>query len=205
MRGQPRDDRRAAAADVIRVVIPFAGSRGKTRLELDAGAREELSLAMLAEVLAAAFDVGRVWIVTPDSGAATYATRATWIRDPGGGQGAAVEAGLRESGTKPVLVVNADLPTLTPEDLFALDEAIPENGIAIAPADDGTTNALGLSDASLFTPLYGEGSAARFRAHAESSGLTAVDVARPGLRDDVDTLADLERILPQLAPRMVKP
>jgi len=190
---------------VIRVVIPYAGSRGKSRLELGSGAREELSLAMLAEVLAAAFDVGRVWIVTPDSGAATYATRATWIRDPGGGQGAAVEAGLREIGTKPVLVVNADLPTLTPDDLLALDEAIPEHGIAIAPADDGTTNALGLSDASLFTPLYGEGSAARFRAHAEGSGLTAVDVARPGLRDDVDTLADLERILPELTPRMVKP
>jgi 2-phospho-L-lactate guanylyltransferase len=190
---------------VIRVVIPYAGSRGKTRLELEAGARREFSQAMLAEVLAAAFDVGRVWVVTPDSDAARYATRATWIRDPGGGQGAAVEAALREIGTRPVLVVNADLPTLTPADLLALDEAVPEHGIAIAAADDGTTNALGLSDASLFAPLYGEGSATRFRAHAERSGLTAVDVTRPGLRDDVDTLADLERIAPQLAPRRVKP
>ena len=52
---------------------------------------------------------------------------------------------------------------------------------------DGTTNALGLSDTSLFAPLYGPGSAARFRALVEHSA----DVDRPGLRDDVDTPADL--------------
>jgi 2-phospho-L-lactate guanylyltransferase (CobY/MobA/RfbA family) len=76
---------------------------------------------------------------------------------------------------------------VTADDLQALHDAIPEHGVAIAPARDGTTNALGLSDTTLFAPLYGPGSAARFRAHAES----AVDVNRPGLRDDVDTPADL--------------
>jgi 2-phospho-L-lactate guanylyltransferase len=86
-----------------------------------------------------------------------------------------------------VLVVNSDLPAVTGDDLRALHDAIPEHGIAVAPARDGTTNALGLSDTSLFEPLYGPGSAARFRAHAEH----AVDVDRPGLRDDVDTPADL--------------
>jgi 2-phospho-L-lactate guanylyltransferase len=98
-----------------------------------------------------------------------------------------VEAALLEIGSGPVLVVNSDLPSVTAEDLHALHEAIPESGIAIAPAKDGTTNAIGLSDTTLFTPLYGPGSAARFRAHAER----AVDVIRPGLRDDVDTPADL--------------
>ena len=69
----------------------------------------------------------------------------------------------------------------------ALEEAIPARGAAIAAARDGTTNALGLSDTTLFAPLYGPGSAERFRAHAEQ----AVDVVRAGLRDDVDTPADL--------------
>jgi 2-phospho-L-lactate guanylyltransferase len=112
---------------------------------------------------------------------------ATWIPDPGGGQGAAVEAALREIGSGPVLIVNSDLPSLRADDLHVLYEAIPQRGIAIAPASDGTTNALGLSDTTLFASLYGPGSAARFRAHAEHS----VDVVRPGLRDDVDTPADL--------------
>ena len=179
MRDQPRDDRGAAAADVIRIVIPHAGSRGKTRL---GDAREELSLAMLGDVLAAATSVGRTWVVSPEP-----VEGADWIRDPGGGQGAAVGAALREIGPGPVLVVNSDLPSVTADDLHALRDAIPEDGIAVAPARDGTTNALGLSDASLFAPLYGPGSAARFRAHAEQ----AVDVNRPGLRDDVDTPADL--------------
>jgi 2-phospho-L-lactate guanylyltransferase len=137
---------------------------------------------MLEKVLAAAGSVGRTWVVSPDP-----IEGAAWVPDPGGGQGAAVEAALLEIGSGPVLVVNSDLPSVTAEDLHALHEAIPESGIAIAPAKDGTTNAIGLSDTTLFTPLYGPGSAARFRAHAER----AVDVIRPGLRDDVDTPADL--------------
>jgi 2-phospho-L-lactate/phosphoenolpyruvate guanylyltransferase len=179
VRPEPRDDRGPAAAALIRIVVPHAGARGKTRL---GASRAELSSAMLGHVLAAATSVGRTWVVSPDR-----VEGADWISDPGGGQGAAVEAALREIGPGPVLVVNSDLPSVTANDLHALHDAIPENGIAVAPARDGTTNALGLSDTTLFAPLYGPGSAARFRAHAEH----AVDVDRPGLRDDVDTPADL--------------
>jgi 2-phospho-L-lactate/phosphoenolpyruvate guanylyltransferase len=164
---------------VIRIVVPHAGRRGKTRL---GDAREELSRAMLETVLAAAGSVGRTWVVSPDP-----VEGATWIPDPGGGQGAAVEAALRVIGPGPVLIVNSDLPSLTADDLRALADAIPERGLAIAPARDGTTNALGLSDTALFSPLYGPGSAKRFRALAEDSA----EVIRPGLRDDVDTPADL--------------
>jgi 2-phospho-L-lactate guanylyltransferase len=164
---------------VIRIVVPYAGRSGKSRLGVG---REELSLAMLGDVLAAANSVGRTWVVSPEP-----VEGADWIRDPGGGQGAAVEAALRAIGPGAVLVVNSDLPSATADDLLALHDAIPERGIAIAAAADGTTNALGLSDTSLFAPVYGPGSAARFRADAEH----AVDVVRPGLRDDVDTPADL--------------
>jgi 2-phospho-L-lactate guanylyltransferase len=163
----------------MRIVVPHAGSRGKTRLGI---AREQLSAAMLEDVLAAATSVGTTWVVSPEP-----VDGATWIPDPGGGQGAAVAAALEEIGPGPVLVVNSDLPGLTAEDLLALADAIPEDGIAVAPARDGTTNALGLSDTTLFAPLYGPGSAARFRAHVEH----AVDVVRPGLRHDVDTPVDL--------------
>ena len=188
MRREPRDDRGAPAAPVIRVVVPYAGPGGKTRLELSPGEREELSLAMLADVIAAATSVGRAWVVSPEPVSGT-----DWLPDPGGGQGAAVEAALLEIAPGPVLVVNADLPSLTADDLLALAAATPRHGVAIAAAKDGTTNALGLSDTTLFAPLYGEDSATRFRSHAEQAGHAVVDVVRPGLTDDVDTLADLVR------------
>ena len=183
----------------MRVVIPHAGQAGKTRLELDPSAREELSRAMLADVLAAAVAIGTTWVVTPDPAAGGTAREAgaEVVADPGGGQGAAVEAGLSQAGPGPVLVVNSDLPTLTAADLRALADAIPASGIALAAAHDGTTNALGLSDATLFAPLYGPGSAVRFLAHA----MTAVAVKRPGLRDDADSLADLARLAPRCGPR----
>ena len=100
-----------------------------------------------------------------------------------------------------MLVVNSDLPSLSAADLRALAEATPASGIAVAAAEDGTTNALGLSDATMFAPLYGAESAARFRAHAADLGLTAVSVTRPGLRDDADALADLVRLAPRSGPR----
>jgi 2-phospho-L-lactate guanylyltransferase len=186
VRREPRHDRGAPATHVIRIVVPYAGPGGKTRLELSPGEREELSLAMLADVIAAATSVGRTWVVSPEP-----VSGADWIPDPGGGQGAAVEAALLEIEPGPVLVVNADLPLLTADDLLALAAATPDHGIAIAAAKDGTTNALGLSDTTLFASLYGEDSAARFRSHAEHNGHEVVDVIRPGLREDVDTLADL--------------
>jgi 2-phospho-L-lactate guanylyltransferase (CobY/MobA/RfbA family) len=66
---------------------------------------------------------------------------------------------------------------------------VPDRGLAVAPAADGTTNALALSSPELFEPVYGSGSAARFAALAPSRAVDA-----PNLVDDVDTLADLERL-----------
>ena len=76
---------------MIRIVVPYAGSRGKTRL----GARRaELSAAMLGDVLTVATSVGETWVVSPEP-----VEGATWIPDPGGGQGAAVSAALRHRST----------------------------------------------------------------------------------------------------------
>jgi 2-phospho-L-lactate guanylyltransferase (CobY/MobA/RfbA family) len=103
------------------------------------------------------------------------------VEDPGGGQGAAVEAALAQAEGR-TLVVNADLPRIESQDLRALLAAIPDDGVAIVEAPDGTTNALGLSEAALFAPLYGPGSAARFK----ERGAVAVDL--PRLAEDLDTL-----------------
>ena len=83
------------------------------------------------------------------------------------------------------------LSALDQSDALVHDALVSSEVIAIAAAADGTTNALGLSDTTLFAPLYGKKSAARFRVHAERSGVAAVDIVRAGLQNDVDTVADL--------------
>ena len=76
-------------------------------------------------------------------------------------------------------------------DLLALLGAMPADGIAIAPAPDGTTNAIALAKPGLFAPLYGPGSAARFLKHASERGIEAVELDIPGIARDVDTPAEL--------------
>ena len=151
------------------IVIPFRGQDAKQRLPDEV--RAELAEAMLADVLAAAEEVGPTVVAE------------------GRGQGASVEAALADVRGSPVLVVNADLPAVTPRDLLALLGSIPQNGIAVAAAADGTTNALGLATARVFEPVYGPGSAGRFLALAPSR---LVEI--PNLTDDVDALEDLERL-----------
>ena len=124
----------------------------------------ELAAAMLADVRAAVGD-------------------AVVVEAPGG-QGNAVAQAL--SGLRgPVTIVNSDLPCVTREDVVQLTAAAP----ALVAADDGTTNALALLDAADFEPLYGPGSAERFE---RMLGANRLDL--PGLRDDVDTWEDLERL-----------
>jgi 2-phospho-L-lactate guanylyltransferase len=180
------------------VVVPFAGSDGKTRLDAPRRIRRELSVAMLGDVVAAAVAVGRTLVVTSDDGGAELARDlgAETVIDPGGGQGAAVEAALvGVEGT--VLVVNADLPCAVPADLRALAAAAPVGGIALVEALDGTTNALALASADLFRPVYGPDSARRFRALAPET----VSVVIPNLAEDIDTIADLDRLQLRCGPR----
>jgi 2-phospho-L-lactate guanylyltransferase len=156
---------------VVTVVVPFRGATAKSRL-----ARPEVAQAMLDDVLRAAREVGEVVVANGD-----------------GGQGLAVAQAV--AGVEgPVLVVNADLPCVTADDLRELLAATPEHGSAIVAAADGTTNAVSLSRGDLFYSVYGPGSAARFRA------LGAVSVSIPNLQDDVDTAEDLARMRHRVGP-----
>jgi len=185
------------------IVVPFRGAGGKQRLgSLPDDERQALALAMLADVLAACRGIGTTVVVTPDAEAARVAAEheADVVEDPGGGQGDAVAAALRDV-VGPVLVVNADVPCVVAQDLRRLEAATPEHGLAYVAASDGTTNALGLSAPALFAPLYGPGSAERFRLHAHTLGADVVTAAIPNLADDVDSMADLERLELRVGPR----
>jgi 2-phospho-L-lactate guanylyltransferase (CobY/MobA/RfbA family) len=154
---------------VATIVIPFRGADAKQRLP--EAVRARVAQAMLADVSAAASEIGTTIVATQ------------------GGQGAAVETALGSVTELPVLVVNADLPAVTPRDLLTLLGSIPPGGLAVAAAADGTTNALALERPSLFRPVYGPGSAERFLALGPSR---LVEI--PNLTDDVDTTTDLMRL-----------
>ena len=144
---------------------------------------------MLGDVVEAALAVGRVLVVTDDP--AVVPRDAEVVMDPGGGLGAAVEAGLSQVEGH-ALVVNADLPAATPASLRRLADS----ALALVEARDGTTNALSLPDPHVFAPLYGPRSADRFRGHASFATASI-----PELEDDVDSEADLERLGGRLGPR----
>lgn len=133
----------------------------------------DVARAMLEDVLAAARPLGR-----------------TLVADGPSGQGEAVASALA-AVRGPVAIVNADVPSATTDEIAQLLDAAP----ALVAARDGTTNALALPDASLFRPLYGAGSADRF---ARVLGARRLDL--PGLRDDVDTPGDLERLRGRVGP-----
>ena len=185
------------------VVIPFAGAEGKTRLHESRRVRRALAQAMFCDVLAAALPVGRTRVVTPDEEARSAAldAGAEAVEDPGGGQGAAVQAGLEGVEPGGILVVNADVPCVVPHDLRSLLAATPAGAFALVEALDGTTNALSLPAAAAFAPLYGPSSFDRFSAHAASFGMEAVSILLPNLADDVDTMEDLTRLQLRAGPR----
>jgi 2-phospho-L-lactate guanylyltransferase len=185
------------------VVMPFAGVEGKTRLHASRRARRELSLAMLGDVLSACRTIGETRVVTSDADGAAVAGElgASVVDDPGDGQGAAVAAALADLEPGPILIVNADLPCVVPDDLRALLAATPAGGVALVEALDGTTNALSLPAPHVFAPLYGRDSAVRFREHADELGLESVSAVVPNLADDVDTIDDLQRLQLRCGPR----
>jgi 2-phospho-L-lactate guanylyltransferase len=179
------------------IVVPYRAN-GKSRLPEDIRAR--VALAMLADVLTACTATAPTRLVTDDADAILLARElgAATAADPGEGQGAAVAAALGEG---PVTVVNADLPCAVPADLRALAAIAATGAVGLVEAADGTTNALALPDAEVFAPLYGPGSADRFRERARTLGLDAVSAAIPNLVDDVDTLVDLHGLGLRVGPR----
>ena len=174
------------------VVIPFAGIEGKTRLRASTNDRRALSLAMLGDVLQAAAAIGSPRVVTGDDEGAAIALElgAEVVGDPGAGQGPAVAAALANLEPGPVIIVNADVPCVLPADLTALLERTPAAGIALVELATARQHSASAPEA--FAPVYGPGALpASVCARTSSASRSSWT---PNLRDDVDTLEDLERL-----------
>jgi len=204
----------------VSAIIPVKTlSQAKRRLApvLPDAARARLVLTMLEDVLAAVAQVesiGRVVVVTPDARVAELAQGmgAVVLRERrAAGLNAAVRRGLADAaaqGDSQALVLPADLPLATPEELRRLVEAdgdaSSQASVTLAPAGDGDgTNALCLAPPDALEPGFGPGSFLQHLAQAVAKGLEIKVLRLPGLARDIDQPRDLARLLahPQTAER----
>jgi 2-phospho-L-lactate guanylyltransferase len=168
-------------------VIPLKGlDHAKSRLGgvLSRAERAELALRLLAGVIGACQEAElSVCVISPDPQARAEAARlgADTLDDGGADLTGAVRLGLeRHAHAEAVVAIAADLPFVTADDVRELlDLARP---LAVAPAPDGTTNAVAARPPSALRPSYGPGSADRH------GGL---HVHLPRLAQDLDTPEDL--------------
>ncbi len=180
------------------VVIPVKHpDLAKSRLAevLDTSQRTELAQAMLRHVYGAArtaTGVDRVALLGPSR--LGLADHILLLTDPGSGLNSALASARVQVGdASRMIVLFADLPQLTSDDVYSL-AAIPGTSIAIAPDRHGTgTNALSLPlpAAKHFTFAFGPDSFALHLAEAARLGIGAEVIHSPGLARDVDMPEDL--------------
>lgn len=175
-------------------------SLAKARLApvLDEGGRRLLTLAIFRDVLAAALDcpaLDGVAVTTRDRDILSLAANrgAQPLPDPGGLNVALRSASraLAERRATRLVILAADLPLVTPEDIAAVAEAAAE--IAIVPSKDGGTNAMALPPGAI--PFrFGPDSAERHVEEAQRAGLRVDRLHLPRLTLDIDTPEDLDRL-----------
>jgi 2-phospho-L-lactate guanylyltransferase len=186
------------------VVIPVKLLQSaKTRLDVFGPTdRAELARAMALDTIAAAIEcaeVAEVVVVTDEVtvDAAARELGAVVVRDePAAGLNAALEYGAEVAGERRpnggVVALAADLPAMRASELAAvLTDAAAEARAVVADADGDGTVALTARSGERLAPAYGTGSFARHQQH----GAVPLGVDVPGLRRDVDTVADLRAAL----------
>ena len=178
-------------------VKPLA--RAKSRLALDVGVRQQLTLAMALDTATAALEcpaVGALVVVTDDRRVAeamrTIGARVTADEPDAGLDAALLHGASIASDYAPgcaVAALAADLPALKSRELLAALQAASQHERCVVADQLGVgTTLLTAREGLALDPHFGENS---LRRHVES-GAIALDLDDiPGLRLDVDTLDDL--------------
>lgn len=178
----------------------------KTRLAAGAPAglspadHAELVIAMLGDVVAAlrGTAVDEVVVAAGGAGAAAAAhdlgVRTIDDEPSGGGLNAALRGAAARLVAGALLVVPADLPTLTAPEVSALVER--SSPVVVAPTRDGGTGGLLRRPPEVIATAYGPRSASAHLALARQAGVQAEVLDRPGFHRDVDTWADLRDLEP---------
>lgn len=150
---------------------------------------------MLADVVTALQGAGTERIVVlaagPVASASATALGVDVLLDPPGRHGlnAALQAASRRIRAHASIVVPADLPLLTPQDVTGLVETAGE--VVVAATHDGGTGGLLRRPAWVIDTIYGGRSAARHLLAARQAGYSAERVEIAGFTTDVDDADDL--------------
>ena len=191
----------------VTVVIPLkALSTAKGRLAdaMPPDDRQAFVAWMARRVIAACRDcngVSDILVVAGDEAAAAVAAacgvRTLVVAQPGL-DAAMAAADAATAGAETSLVIAADLPELTPDDVAAVIGAAGDGtaaAVVIAPTHDGGTGALLRRPPTIITTAYGPSSAQRHEAYARDAGVVPAIVARHALAADVDTPEQLPAAL----------
>lgn len=183
----------------VHVVVAVKGmAHGKHRLGsvLSAEDRRRLVLAMLEDVLStlrATRGVRDISVLTHDRSLLSNGLRH--IDDDGRGLNAAITHAasvVSRSGVQSMLILPADLPFVTPDDIEVLLLAGESHVAVLAPDAQGSgTNALLLSPPTLVRPRFGQDSCAAHAAAIRAMGASLQIIERPGLACDIDLPTDL--------------
>lgn len=163
--------------------------KGRLAPRLDPEGRIGFSELMAAHVLAclaACSEIDRVLLLSPEPPAWP---EITWRRDERRGLNGELKALRDRERDTDLLVIHADLPLLSLQDVDALLAAAVSPGLAIASDRHQTgTNALAMRAGRTIDFAFGPDSLARHLAQAPQAAM----VRRPGLMLDVDTPEDLD-------------
>jgi 2-phospho-L-lactate/phosphoenolpyruvate guanylyltransferase len=166
------------------------GGNGKSRLAemLSQEERDGLSLRMARHVL---FELGRCSSISDITVLSTDRPdwwSGSWAADGGQGLNAEIEGWRQTCDGGAVLIIHADLPLLSAEDVRCLLEAAEAEGIALATDRAGEgSNALAIADGRPFKFRFGPNSR---RLHAaQSPGMAVIQIN--SLSADIDTPDDL--------------
>ena len=183
-------------------VKPFDEGKSRLASELNDTQRSDLSRRLLERLLSLAratelftgiLVVSRdddVFQVAADAGVAV-------LHESGYGLNTALDAAREQVlqwGAEAIVVLPADLPWVTEDDLLNLVSTGRDGSIVLAPSQDGGTNALFLRPPSAIEFFYGKGSARRHVDMAEERGLSVVLLESPTLAFDIDSPVDLQRL-----------
>jgi len=175
-------------------IVPWKqGDDSKSRLSgvLGLAARRALASAMAAEVIARLSEIDAIHSLYLLSPAAVPEWPSQWLPDAGRGLNLELAAARDRLGKGPFVVIHADLPCLTADDVACLLAAAETKGSAFAPDRHGRgTNAVALTDGQPFRFAFGPDSLTSHRQQRPNAAI----VERTGLGFDLDTPADLDRL-----------
>jgi 2-phospho-L-lactate/phosphoenolpyruvate guanylyltransferase len=186
------------------ILVPVKNlAHAKQRLAsvLDQAARTELAEAMLHDVLEALEARSQVALVTSDPFAMNLARqfRVEAIPDVANrSETDAIEMATQlciSRGAEYTLVIPADIPLITPEELDSIFSSASAEGSVLVPAADGRgTNAALRRPAALFPLRFGNDSFQPHLAAARATQKPCAVLRLPGIALDVDNPSDLRQL-----------